>query len=81
MFILWLFHFAFDKVLLKNFTTTTTTKFEMIGYLMPNFSLIGVLGNPCRRENAAKFDSECVVYSFIPNFTLSDAEKNLNVLA
>jgi len=24
MFILWLFHFAFDKVLLKNFTTTTT---------------------------------------------------------
>jgi len=53
----------------------------MIGYLMPNFSLIGVLGNPCRRENAAKFDSECVVYSFIPNFTLSDAEKNLNVLA
>jgi len=26
MFILWLFHFAFDKVLLKNFTTTTTTK-------------------------------------------------------
>ena len=25
MFILWLFHFASDKVLLKNFTTTTTT--------------------------------------------------------
>ena len=24
MFILWLFHFAFDKVLLKNFTTSTT---------------------------------------------------------
>ena len=27
MFILWLFHFAFDKVLLKNFTTTTTSFF------------------------------------------------------
>jgi len=26
MFILWLFHFAFDKVLLKNFTTTTTSR-------------------------------------------------------
>jgi len=29
MFILWLFHFAFDKVLLKNFTTYYYIQFVM----------------------------------------------------
>jgi len=36
MFILWLFHFAFDKVLLKNFTTTTTI-YCGVPYLLMNF--------------------------------------------